>query len=232
MDTILIINMNFNVLMKAHPEVPRLSKEWMEYRMNIFMKYTCNSLINQTNQNFSAVIQYDELSENDINELLLKYPKLPNNIIFTTNTRKWIKENIKDYKYLYLVRLDCDDMYHPTFIQQLIDIKYYDGLECIINQEGYIYDTINDRLGIWYHESPPFYTLVYKVEDYLNKKFYRLNHGHAGAIQLKHIILNNRNYVVTAHGENTLTHFERRFNRERIEDEDLKNDILREFKII
>lgn len=232
MRKLVIINIRFNTPMNTYVEVPRLTKEWIDYRMDIFMNYTCKSLINQTNQSFIGIVRYDELSHNLIEEALSRYPKLPDNIVFTPSPNRIINKALKNYDYLYLNRIDCDDMYHPTFVQQLIDFPFYEGLECILNQHGYIYDSVNNRLGTWFHKSPPFYTLIYKSEDYLNKKYYKLNRGHTGAILLNHEIINNKNFIVNVHEKNTMTKFEKSHTKEVILDENLKTSILKEFKII
>ncbi|MGL4736257.1 MAG: hypothetical protein ACRCW2_02270, partial [Cellulosilyticaceae bacterium] len=61
----------------------RLTKDWIAYRLSIFMKYTYASLVRQYNQAFKAFIQYDPVSERLLREELEKYPKLNDNIIFT-----------------------------------------------------------------------------------------------------------------------------------------------------
>ncbi|CEH34850.1 glycosyltransferase [Romboutsia lituseburensis] len=232
MDKTIIVNMRFNTFMSTHPEVPRLSKEWIDYRLDIFMRFTCKSLLNQSNQNFIGIVHYDELSHDLIQEGLSNHPKLPDNVIFTTNPNKVINKIARTCDYLYIARIDCDDIYHPTFIQQLIDFPFYEGLQCIINQEGYIYDYVNDKLGVWYHFSPPFYTLIYKSEDYLAKKFYKLSQGHKAVINLNHAIINKRNFVVTAHANNTSTAFDKSHTKEVITDKSIKSSILKEFNIV
>jgi hypothetical protein len=228
----IVLLMRFNLAFTNRPDIQRLSKEWIDYRISIFMKYTCESLKNQSNQNFTAIINYDESSEVLIKDALSQYPKLPNNIIFNSSKGGISLDNlIRGYDYLYLTRLDCDDMYHPSFIQQLFDIEHDENLECIINQEGYIYDCLNDRLGIWYYVSPPFYTLIYKVDDFLKGLRHNIPNGHRDAINLNHYIIQKRNFMVIAHSKNTSTSFDKKFTKEVIEDEKLKDEIKKEFKV-
>lgn len=65
-----------------------LTKEWIEYRLRIFMKYTLQSLKKQTNQNFTALIKYASASEDLILKTLAKYEPLPDNIRFIPRNRK------------------------------------------------------------------------------------------------------------------------------------------------
>lgn len=223
----IIVRIIFN---NAGFKTEECTREWIEYRMSIFMKYTCTSLINQTNQNFDVLISYRLDTEELVLEELSKYDRLPENILFTHDIEKSIEERIKEYDELYLVRLDSDDMYHPTFIQQIWDIQLDENIECIINQSGYIYDIENDKLGEWYRESPPFYVLVYKVVDYLNGSRFKLVNGHVGAIDLQHTVLELRNFMVIVHGKNTLTKFNLPLTKKVIYDDE-KSKILNEFLI-
>ncbi len=207
-----------------------LTPEWIKYRMNIFMNYTCQSLINQTNQSFICVLRYDKLSKEIIESELSKYPELPKNIVFESNLNK-LKNMAKEYDYIYEVRLDDDDMYHNSFIQKLLDYTPNPETQVLINQKGYVYDIINDKLGKWYFESPPFYTLIYKANDYISNIRYHLEGGHPGAIKLKHEILEGENYMVILHGKNTLNKFNSRNQVGVIEDLYEKNRILTEFKV-
>lgn len=102
-----------------------------------------------------------------------------------------------------LVRLDCDDMYHKNFIQKLHDYTPKKSAKALINQNGYIYDSIKKGIIKTYRKSPPFYTLIYKVDDYINGKRYNMPGGHTYAIKLSHEILAGRNYVIVIHSKNT-----------------------------
>lgn len=213
----IIIDIPFNV--KFHPFYPEfyqynsssysnsLSPEWINYRLNIFFNYTLKSLLHQTNQSFLCILRYDKSSENVILDSLSKYPKLPNNIIFTPNGDEILKSAIKGYEYLYHVRLDSDNLYHPNYIDQIDSFIYKEGLECILCQNGYIYDIINNNLAELYHYSPSFYTLIYKTTDYINGFRYKISGDHLGAINLSHSILPNRLYMITTHEKNVSNKF-------------------------
>lgn len=228
---LIVIDIPFNTAFRnINPD--RLKKDWIDYRINIFMNYTFNSLVNQTNQNFLCFLRYDKESESLIFDALSKYPKLPNNIIFTPNFNKEISQRIENYDFFYHVRLDSDNMYHREFIDKLHKFKYYDGLECILCQSGYIYDSVNDKLGTWHFESPPFYTFLYKTQDYINNFRYKLKSGHASAIEFKHEIFPERNFVVVIHEKNLLSKFESSFIQGYVTDEKLKKSIMKECNII
>ncbi|MDO3676162.1 glycosyltransferase [Paenibacillus ehimensis] len=186
-----------------------LTKSWIEYRMSIFMKYTLQSLKKQTHQNFTALIRYADESEPLIRQTLAKYAPLPKNIRFVPESLylQTQKKLADGYKLLYLVRLDCDDTYHKSFIRQLHNYKPKRGTRALINQKGYIYDSLRRRIATVKKSSPPFYTFIYKTSEYFNGKRYATPRGHSSVIQHKHEILTKkgkRNYMVVVHERNTL----------------------------
>lgn len=229
----IIITSSFNLAMNAHPNVERLSESWITYRLNIFMNYTCKSLIQQTNQSFIYFLKYDPVSEDIIIKTLSQYPPLPSNIIFIPfkEASTYIKKQLVGYDYLYLVRIDADDMFHPTFIQQLIDYNPNPTTQVLINQKGYIYNIENNMLARWFYYSPPFYTMIYNAHDYIEGKIKVFSGGHKYAFDFNHEILNNENFMVIVHGKNTETKFFSDFNTGLIEDLNEKKLILTQFNI-
>lgn len=186
-----------------------LTKQWIEYRMSIFMKYTLQSLKNQTNQNFTVLVRYAKSSESTILQTLDQYAPLPGNVRFVSDGQylKVQRQLTRGFKYLYLVRLDCDDTYHKTFIKQLHNHKPKRKTRALINQTGYVYDSLRHRVATVKKPSPPFYTFIYKTADYFKGLRYKTPRGHSSVINLKHEILTKngkRNYMVVVHERNTL----------------------------
>lgn len=227
---IMIIESCFNVLAIRKE---RLTIDWIENRMKIFMNYTLKSLKAQTNKNFLAFIQYDPKSKDIIETEIKKYENLPANVKFVTpeEFKKIVAEKIKNYDLLYMIRLDCDDMYHKTFIQQLYDINPSKQTKVIINQNGYIYDSVQNRIAKFFYTSPNYYTLIYDVDKYLGGERYELPGGHNYVINLPHEIIPKRNYIRHAHTHNDVTCFERYNIKDKdiIKNEKMINEILKDF---
>ncbi|MGF7060017.1 glycosyltransferase [Brassicibacter mesophilus] len=181
------------------------TKEWIDQRISIFMNYTLKSLKIQTNQNFLHLIMYDPTTKELIQQALANYDKLPDNIRFVSPNEyhNQISENIKGYDYLYLVRLDSDDMYHKSYIQQLHNYIHNENTKVLINRRGYIYDSANNRLAKYYHFSPQFYTEIYKVNDYQQGKRHGISGHHLRAYNLPYEILKNPNFINHKHTNNT-----------------------------
>lgn len=183
----------------------RLSRKWIQNRIALFIKYTLKSLKAQSNQDFIALVRYEPESEGIIKETLSRYAPLPDNVLFIPeNTYDEIVNNyIKDTTDLYLVRIDSDDMYHRTFVQQLHDYNHKPNTQVLINQYGYLYHSEKQRIAPSFHKSPSFYVLIYKAKDYITGQRHPLPEGHRSAIKLHHEILKRRNYLNVIHSTNT-----------------------------
>jgi putative rhamnosyltransferase len=224
-----IIFSDFNTLRFSDK---RFSKKWIEKRIDIFMKYTLKSLKLQTNQNFFALLKYEDISKDIIESVLSNYPKLPENIKFIkkSNFENMVIKNIQGYDYLYLVRLDSDDLYHKSFIQQMYDYKHDITTEVIINQNGYIYDSIKKRLARFPHKSPNYYTLIYKAKDYIKGKRYIIPGGHPNVIKLlNHETIKKSNYIRNVHSTNDSSSFRLAHSKNIINNSKKIKQILSEF---
>lgn len=134
-EKIMIIDIPFNIL--DHPfwcgfkilyspiSQKAQTKEWIDPRIDVFMDYTAKSLINQTNQNFKCILRHTPGTKDIIEDSLSRYPKLPDNIIFTDDGDNLIKEIISPYKYVFHIRIDSDNMFSPDYIDQLYKIENF-----------------------------------------------------------------------------------------------------------
>lgn len=245
-ETAMIVDIPFNVcehpfwfefkILYASSSYKSQTKEWIDYRIDIFMKYTAKSLINQTNQNFKCIVRHTKETKHLIDEALLKYPKLPDNIIFTHDGDNTIKEIIKDYEYMYHIRIDSDNMFSTDYIEQLHNIKYYKNLQCILSKKGYTYETNKNILVHMTHPSPSFYALVYTVDAFLGGLRYYVKDDHWGAMNLIHETIPTPSYIVIIHGLNISNDLEDilgyHYIDTRIATEEEKEVILNEFNLV
>jgi hypothetical protein len=222
----LIINIVLNTFRFSED---RLKKDWIDDRIEKFMKFTLRSLKIQTNQDFMAYVLYDPLSEDYVKQSLEQYERLPDNIQFIKPVENQTATLIQGYDTLFLIRLDSDDAYHKSFIQQLHDYQPKESTEVIINQNGYLYDSINNRLVEIFYESPQYYTFVYQVPEYLAGKRYVLSGGHAGAIKLRHELIDKPNFLNIVHSSNVLKTPKHLGSKDIISDSDEVNRIVKEY---
>ncbi|MDK2587405.1 glycosyltransferase [Romboutsia sedimentorum] len=245
-DTAMIIDIPFNIcnhpfwfefkILYASSSHNSQTKEWIDYRIDIFMKYTAKSLINQTNQNFKCIVRHTKETKHLIDEALSKYPRLPGNIIFTDDGDNKIKEIISDYKYIYHIRIDSDNMFNSDYIEQLHNIKYYTNLQCILCQRGYIYETNKNILVHMMHPSPSFYALTYTVDSFLSGLRYYVKDDHWGAMNLIHETIPTPSYIVIIHGLNISNDLEDilayHYIQTSIATEEEKKQVLNEFNLL
>lgn len=229
-DKFIIINIPFNNL--GYNE-NRLTKEWITSRMDIFYKFTLKSLQCQTNQNFKAFINCDEQSMVIIKEALEEREPLPSNVQFIDSKQntKLICKAIKDYEYLYLVRIDSDNSYHKDFVQILYDLKPNSDTEALLCQYGYLYDVQADQLAYNFHPSPSYYTFIYKAKEYCLGKRYILKSHTKVISDFKVELLNDYYYITTITGENVLF-APRHMLGKKVIDDDKKIQIITEFGLV
>lgn len=247
MDKKIVIDIPFNIdlgsLYPQEPSIKRMydrvfwraqTKEWIDYRIDVFMKYTASSLIGQTDQSFICLMRYHEPSKELVFESLARHPKLPDNILFTSQAEEIIEGEMAHTEYLYHGRIDSDNMYHPDFIKKINQLSFKQGVECLLCQEGYIYDETTNRLGHIHHPSPSLYVYIYNKAAYQQKFKNRLFENHFKAVKLPHEIISGDNYMVIVHKENVDNQFNSilgRYQGRLITDEKIRQDILDEWGI-
>lgn len=201
----IVIESNFNTF-GFNPQ--RLTRSWLERRIEIFHTFTLKSLQAQTNQNFLAIFKIVPETESIITEILAKYPRLPRNVMFVTpqDGMERIKDFVGSCENLYLVRMESDDMYHKSYIQQLVDCRPKAGTLALINQNGYALDSIIGEMVPMFRTSPPYYVFLYKTSEYLSGYRFKLpgRGTHGNVIELPHEILTPRNFMEVIHRYNSL----------------------------
>lgn len=198
-------------------EKERLEEEWLSKRLDTFMKFTAQCLINQSDQRFVAIYAYADDTEKYIVDILSRYAKLPDNIRFVKVT-EYINELNKiteGYDMLLLSRLDTDDLYRYDFVERLMEYEINEDLEEILCQRGYIYDSINNNLAEYYHKQFTFYTFIYRLGEG-DKKYSSLDiepmellldFSHFRTMNYKYEPLEGRNFIFVIHNENSDSKF-------------------------
>lgn len=177
-----------------------LNKDWIKYRLDIFKKYSVPSLVNQTNQYFTVLLEVRDVT---LGYILRKCRNLPENIIIVgDNLKVTIRRLIEHYHTVYFTRLDSDDCFDKDYIDLLHNYSHKPDTDMLISQYCYNYDIHNHRLMKFFLPSPQSYTRVFKVEDYCKGKQIKPPGGHNGAILLKHELIKGYNYLDTVHDKN------------------------------
>lgn len=234
----IIINSMLNV--NPYPLNPKASHtlEWIRDRINIFQKFTLKCLKLQTNQNFNFFMWYKDSTDEIVRAELNRYDPLPENVHFVMKSKYYdeIQKYLQGYDYVYFVRLDSDDAYHKSYIQQLYDYNPKGGTVSLINRNGYVYDSVNKEIGKAFSKVVTFYTFIYKVEDYLtgaifNKDFTDVDTEQYIALKVPHEFIEKRNYLWHTHNKNVITNFNSWFIQldDTTKDEKTISNILSEY---
>jgi hypothetical protein len=206
LDKLVIVKADFNTHNFSTNKDLRFQKDWIENRMKLFIRFSIQSYKCQTNQNFVALIFFDDTTEDIIQDTLAQYEKLPANVKFVKRSEK-LKETMNlvyDHDCFYETRLDTDDMYHKDHIQDLYNLQPHPHTQALICQRGYMYDSKLNLLRKCFFRSPPFYSLIYNTKDYIEHFRYNTPGGHEGIINLKHEFLPGYRYVYHTHTLNTI----------------------------
>jgi len=224
---------------------------WFRRRIELFHKYTLQSLLKQTEQDFVIWLQFrPEEKDNP----LIKTIKIPHRRIMTFNgICIWDdkKENSKQAlldsltallpelkeivgkEDVKLINIASDDMYSDEVVASVKE-QPFKARTALTHQLGYVY-SISDRLAEWNPTTnPPFYTLMYPNEDFLNpEKHYKFLEGfrsHEDIVKVFNPIrMPDRRYCVLVHDTNISTIWEHPFRGQEIYNETDKNKILTKF---
>lgn len=205
----IIVRINFNNYTMTQE---CLTKEWIDYRISIFMNYTLKSLQAQTNQAFKAYVLFNPGTEDYIKQALAGFDPLPENVkfIIEADLNKKIIEYIDGYEELFFVHLESDDMYRNDFMQRMHDYTLQDTNNvAVICPYGYMYDSVQNRLVKFYFYAPSFCVFVYKVIDFQKGLRYNLSKGWTSTLNYPYEVFKDPCYINHCHGKNSGISFER-----------------------
>ncbi|MBE0340012.1 hypothetical protein E4V51_01020 [Paenibacillus sp. 28ISP30-2] len=200
----IVIEINFNNY-GMNPN--RLTREWISERLDVFRTFTLRSLLSQTNADFLSVVKLAGGCSDIVEDELAKREPLPDPIRFGTSieSKRRINAYIEATDELLIARIDSDDLYHQSCVQQLHDYEFQPDTVALVNQMGYLWDAVEGQMAPVFHRSPSFYVFRYQAKDFLDD--YRIvipgkgTHGYV--TELPHEVIPHRNYVNVIHAANT-----------------------------
>jgi len=180
------------------PKSDTQTQEWYDFRADIFIKYTLESLKNQTDKSSLIWLQFrpqeiDNSTTEKIKKALdkskLEYLMTFNGAIMKEDRAIWhnkdlierTEKSLKQFKikekYVYETNLDSDDMVHKDFVK-IIKSKKFKKNGALYCKEGYAYET-SGRLADWHNPTAnQNYTIMYPTEIFLDaKKHFEYQNG-------------------------------------------------------
>lgn len=128
-----------------------LDEDYLEKRFNIFEKYTLQSMINQTNQNFTWLILFHKMTPDKFKQRIKELKDKFNFVdLYFDDGEKF---NFLDYcnsinekeEYFITTRIDNDDMFPVDYISKIQDYVDNNLHSCVLSfEKGMKYD-LNSR---------------------------------------------------------------------------------------
>ena len=184
-----------------------------------FLKRVLKGLWKSKKMNFYAI--YEVLRN--------KNASLPKRI---KNSLEILKPIFSRTDFVYLTRIDSDDMFHKNTIKEIQKIK--PQYKAITIPKGYVYNRITRELSGWDPTTnPPFHTIVFPYDVFFDAEKYLEYMGgyrsHEDVIKLyDYIKLKGRLFCVLTHNVNISTTYVHRFRGNIMKN---KKKILQDFGI-
>lgn len=226
--------------------------EWFKRRIELFHKYTLQSLLKQTEQDFTIWLQFrPEEKDNP----LIKTINIPHKHIMTFhgiciwddrkhNEEDGLLNRLKDTipelnigkEDVKLINLGSDDMYSREVIAS-VKAHPFEHHSVLTHRLGWVYSENTDQLAEWNPTThPPFYCLMINNETFTDpQKHFEIIEGIKShefvTIEFEERRMPDRRYCVVTHNANISTTYKHPFRGNEIYDEDSKLSILKNFHL-
>src|SRR3990167_8446178 len=90
-----------------------------------------------------------------------------------TETLGYLKSELKadQFDWVYVSRIDSDDMFHQDFVQEVQSFQPFPG--ALTFRNGYVYNSNTGQLAEWKPKTnPPFHTIIFHKEDFFQADRY------------------------------------------------------------
>jgi hypothetical protein len=189
--------------------------EWWKNRLNVYEYFCLNSIKQQTNKNFLLLMSLDWVPSHvceKIKQILdrsgLKYII---HIIKDVSFSEIMKPFVDDFEIIYHTRIDSDDLFHKNAVEEIQSYDF-ENRRALVFQKGYCYDIRENKLRHYFMPSPPFSTIMYPMNIYIDKQKqeeYKNFRSHDTLVQkMPYISLSENKFIVNVHGTNRITTFE------------------------
>lgn len=149
-------NCDFYVLILFNIKMPHLGNNtdsaWLDYRLDIFWRYTLRSLLNQTDNRMRIWMVCSPDSE----KILMPKVGAMSNVDFIFDVEEACSHIEENRKPIYFMKIDSDDLYHESVVEKVRQILgHLDGMPMLMFNDGYIYDIFTKKLSTYVRWSPP-----------------------------------------------------------------------------
>jgi len=179
----------------------KIGPEWVKNRIEIFEKFTLNSIINQTFQDFRVLLYCGERNR----EVTSNHPWHERvEICYDLGKKKYGEVNTD---YISITRLDSDDMLHKEAMEEIKNnIILSDKRECLLFRWHYQWDILNYCIRRKLQIAGPFFTHIFPKSIYKNwdhfSKEHIVEHPRAGGMLMSTRELGKFMVCIIGHGQN------------------------------
>ncbi len=203
---------NYFILILFNVKIPELGNNtnpvWLDYRLDLFQRYTLPSLINQDDGIFRIWMACEKGSE-DILTPKIEAAKKKNAMMaivdFIFDEQTVCDQLTRHKKPIYFLKLDSDDMYKRNTISRTKQIL---GPQCAVSMlmfcDGYTYDINTKKMATFTQWSPPNIAVKYAPGTFNRESFHKYCKGNITKIRARFrpIILNDRMVCCLDHNMN------------------------------
>ena len=121
-----IIKTRFNVNFKHlnnHLSNKHLDDDWLNYRLNIFLKYCAPSVLGQDRGDFYWIISFDKNTKDSFIKKITNLDNRIKGIKIKNQEQEFLKDLEKKYKNFIFTRIDSDDCFRKNFLNNIYDFS-------------------------------------------------------------------------------------------------------------
>lgn len=174
-----------------------LDEDYLEERFNIFERYTLQSMIKQTNQNFTWLILFHKRTPDKFKKRIQQLKKEFNfvDLYFDDDDRFSFLDycnNLENNNWYVTTRIDNDDMFAEDYIDQIQEYANKNLHTCIISfEKGMKYDLNSQKKYEHKRKDNHFLSMIGSKEDCI------LQYNHAKILSSgKEIVFLNSNKIM------------------------------------
>jgi hypothetical protein len=210
-------------ILKVHWDrrTPEVTSEWIADRCRFFNAWTMKSLEKQTFQGFRTWMSCGvNMTEDDV----LTVKRYTDADDVTRNNQHEPDDILRrsispDVSYVYVTRLDSDDLLAPDALQIAHDTPPQEvgRTEASMFRRGYLHDVRTGETGVYHGSSTPFHTMMIPREVFCDTKRYAvLDYGDHSLVNSRYPtkVLPDWRFTVLVHGGNFISDMS--YGRERI----------------
>lgn len=168
------IRANYGCILKnpdSNPMQRILDEDYLEERFRIFEKYTLQSMIKQTNQNFTWLILFHKKTPDKFKKRIQELKKDFNfvDLYFDDNETFSFHEycnNHENNNWFITTRIDNDDMFDKNYIEQIQEYANKNLHTCILSfEKGIKYDLKSKKKYEYNRKDNHFLSMIGSKED-------------------------------------------------------------------